>query len=822
MKKRENKKEKRMRREKAVIAVAQVVILVIAIVAFTWMIGSEFKMVRASTTPCEDGGGTCVLSSACPTSTNTQTSANTGCTSPNICCTPKTTTTDTNTENDNNVLNKFIQGAEPLAINGVIELVKKPASKLAKSLFSPKVTPTASGENAIARAAAQSQNAANTVTNNAATKPDTFWDKVFGSSGGKAAQILRNAGWALVTYIVINYFARKYASVRNAQDIQTASLIGGGVGMVFASAFAGAGPPGWAAAAIMVQFVGLYMLFGYQDYSREIFTFRNQLWQPSVVADCNACNRLTIGSGDNRVSGCSAYTCHTYGTACEWVNDNTDYETCIEVNKGDVSAPVITPVKNIYGEDVFPNNKYGYQTTGASYTKIFYTGDGAGVGRCIPPFTSILLAFKTNENAECKIIYKEATGEESSTPLTTQEIFDNMQSMQEGNAYTINHTLNIPSIASASSSALEGAGYTLTNKGIYNFLIRCEDVRQNINSVDYQMSFCVQQGPDMYPPEIIGTKPAQNEFIAYGTKIINGFQVYTNEPADCKWDTQKGKTYDTMSYTMENCSQNINDALVGFNFGCEADLSGFQDGKDNRYYVACIDQPELKGQADKENKRNKGAAYEVVLKGTNQLKIEDVTINEKPNRSTIVSPDASTHVILNIVTSGGAVDGNSRCSYTETPENANSYLLFENNMNPNFVNPNTEDLYMPAGSYQLFLRCTDEADNYATTMINFTVKTDTSPPAAIRVYRDESDNTLILMTDEDAECVYSTNEGDDCNYNFDEGTEMNNDGEVHSVSWDPDSNFYIKCMDQFGHTPGSGICTIIAKPFEILKAQQQQ
>lgn len=801
------------KRARTTIAISQILILVIATIAFSWMIGSEVKEVSASddcvgrcvgqnlckaedgisgsctnigdvccknsnvADTCDTRGGACVGPNLC--STGTVVYPSTPCAAPLIyCCVPKE-------ETDGGGGGGFVKEALIDIVKiGLAEGVKEIASDLYKKGISDKIVKGVLDPK--------------TGLAPGPTKPKTISKFIKGPWG----QLLKNAAWAAATYLVINYFAKKYASVRNAGDISVVTGFGAIIGVLTAELIGG--PVGWVAAAITALFAGVYMLTGYQLYSREIFTFRVGLWQPPVGgADCNKCNLFTI-AGE---TGCSEYICHSYGLACDWVNDETQYETCIEVNKGDVTPPRITPLKEVYGENVFLNNKYDYRTTAAG-TTIIYTGEGAGVGQCVPVFTPILLAFKTDENAHCKISIEPATG-------TTDEKFSKMQDMVEGTSSTINHTLQLHSIVTASQSALENAGYKLTNGGKFKFYIRCKDVRGNINQVDYQMSFCVQQGPDSDAPEITGTNPPQNSFISYGTDKIVDFQVYTSEPAYCKWDIQR-KSYTQMSNNFYKCSESINDPLVGFDFGCQTNLTGFKNAQDNKYYISCRDQPELNGTVN-ENKRNTGSTYELVLKGTERLLIRSVRINERPNGTTIRDSTANIHVKIEVTTSGGAEEGDARCLYSQDATPPRTYSLFNNENSRNYVNPNTQDFYMPDGIYKYFLECYDIANNQATTMINFSVELDNFAPIVVRAYKDIETNSLKLITDEVAECVYSNHER--CTYSFEEGEEMDSsDGKEHSVEWNSELDFYVICKDEYGNLPKAG-CSIEARPFEIFQVQ---
>jgi hypothetical protein len=864
-KKRRNKREHGAR----TIALSQIIILVIATIAFAWMVGSEVKTVSAVGESCSSGGvsGTCIdtsttgcdgstMAGLCPGGNNVRCCIPSTSSQCKVCvgnvvyggtlsgttCTPDyskisttcltgTTCSNGNCVEDNSGTGNGNNGGG--VVNGIVK-VGSTVSQLAgtadagirlyEKLFGTKtkqevVKDIVKSETKNTLAGAPTTQASLHLTLNDWLNPfnggASYGEGKTAAAWDNVANVFNTAIWATGTALAIQYIAKTWmkSSDRNLADINLVTW--GAAGLVVAYAIvneiaAFGGPVGWIGAAVVAAAFGLYMLIGYQDYSREIFTFRTELWQPSSIgSECNKCNSLRVAGTNEKA--CSEYICHSYGTACEWVNTETQYETCIENNTRDSATPVITPAKEIYGENIFPANdnaNYDYSINSAG-AKIIYKGEGAGTGQCVPAYTSITIAFTTNENAQCKIGL-----EASNATAKAEDVFSKMQDLTEGTVYTTNHSLKLPSSVTADAASLANAGYVLTNSGTFRFYIRCKDVRQNINRVDYIMQFCTQTGPDTHAPNITRTNPPTGAYITYNTTNITNFQVFTDEPAECRWDT-KPAAFSNMVHGFEWCSSNLNDYMSEFDYGCVGNLTGFKNGVENIYYVACKDHPEWKGNATMEAKRNTGKAQGIVLEGTTRLLINSVKINDKPNNSLIRSAQDIVDVNLEVMTSGGAEGGNARCTYSE---DGKSYSLFSNGGSRDFSTTNTETLSMPPGKYKFFIQCYDIAmptPNINTTMINFTVETDTTAPNVVRVYKDENSNYLKIITDEVAECVYSIG-ANECVYNFDEGTLMETeDGLVHSVEWDSENDFYIKCRDEFEHSPADGQCSIIARPFEI-------
>lgn len=768
------------------IAILQGVILVVAIFAFTWIIGSSVEFVSASgDETCASQGGTCVPAYSCQD--GGLTNFNSEC-SPNICCKNLKETVEPPEDEDNGITLEEVIDTSADVI-GTYE-----AGKSTWNWISGK----------------SKEKAAEEITKKGFGKWIKNNIKLFKTAETYVGQIASNALFAATTAIILIQISKKFASERNLADIETVVWVGAGTGISIVALGIIGGPPGWVASAVTAVFYGAYMLVGYQIYSRETFTFYPGLWQPIDGGDnCEECNKLKLPNGE---SGCSEYMCHSYGKACGWINNETDYETCIELNPNDRLPPEITAVEKAYGESVFPrtdNDKYSYETSIAG-AKIVYSGKSGT--KCVPAFSSITIAVETDEEAHCRIALE-------SGPRNAER-FDEMIDMAEGTVSTKIHTLTIPNIATASDEALEGIGY-LRNDEPYEFYIRCKDVQGNVNEQDYLVSFCVQEGPDTSPPEIDNYdspnifKDEGNSYVQYGISTIEDFRVYTNEPVHCKWDFER-KSYDSMNYEFEGCTETIQDSILGQDgngaYGCKGNLDGFVNEQTNKYYIACIDKSERKNAMDPE---------EIILIGTSPLSIQKITMNGKNNGTTIKDSTNRINVKLEIETFGGVNSGKARCQYRK--KGSSSWALFNNNGNRNYVYPNTHNLYLENGTYEYEILCSDAARNKDLSFINFKVESDTTPPVIVRAFRETGifggGDYLAIVTNENAECFYS-NFG--CNYEFEEGTPMTTlDGTTHYADWNIESDFYIRCRDEFG-TPhntantGSG-CGIIVRPFEIFE-----
>lgn len=625
------------------------------------------------------------------------------------------------------------------------------------------------------------------------------------------------AAWA-VAGVTISKLAVKAigASERNQRMLETGSWVAAGATAVAATYIASAttlftttvatsagtitlaaGPPGWMVAGAVVVLTAIWGAFNYQDYSQEIFTYQSNLWQPVKGGeDCQACN--------SNPYGCSEYQCHSYGAACVLLNPGTQYESCDWNNSRDFNPPQIaqldildanyeyTPMKDIQLPD------RGVQ--------IIYTGKDASEKQCIPAFTGVKFGVKTDEPAQCKI------------DLERKYSYDDMISyMTEGTVYTYNHTIAIPSSAYPSEYALNESGWSIDTGKDQDFFIRCEDANGNLNPMHFVVSFCVDDGPDTTAPEI-ETNYLTSAYVTSGTQYVDDLEVYTNEPATCKWDFID-RDYDSMEYDMTGCSKSLGEYTFpeSYKYGCFGNLTGIKDGQNNNYYIRCKDKPNLNEETAKERRVANEQSYKLTLIGTNPLAIDAIAVNNETlyqenmedKDYKIVDSTTPVKATLTVKTSQGAEkNGNARCAYSLS--NNPLYYEFYNNGIFDYLFENTHDLYLNDGTYNYNIRCCDLANNCDTEPISFKVETDTTAPEISRAYYE--DNMLKLTTTETAECVYSTST---CNYLFEDGLPLEtNDNLNHYLDWDTTTDLHIKCKDKFGNLPAAKSCQMTVRAYD--------
>ncbi len=618
----------------------------------------------------------------------------------------------------------------------------------------------------------------------------------FTGQGTMFANVLGSAFAAAGTAALVwTIFKIAGAGQQNLDMIMNAGIVGASIG--FAASFipllvgaAVSGPVGWVAAAVTLVVMQWWILFSYQNYVQEIINYQINAWKAQEGgAKCDECNKLEYG--------CTEYQCKTFGQGCGIVNNGTKQERCVWLNPDDREYPVIIESAEI---SQFPEN-YNYKKSADVSPPDTGVEIISASKNCIPPFSSLVLGVKTDEPAQCRI----STSREKNFELMTKD-------MDEGALAIEKHTKTLPNSATANTWALnnlidksglpdenkDGVAdieFEITKGNEYEYYIKCKDTNGNENPANFVIKFCVQD-KDLTAPIIKGFFPADENFIQFGTSNVTA-EIYTNEPAECKWDFND-KKYDEMTYAMTNCDTTINQATVQGN-SCTGKFTGLKNGVENKYYIRCQDRSEDK------NTNSVSEVYNLKVSSQSIL-IDSISVNGKGNNSIIKDAREVIPVDLEIKTSFGAEDGKAKCEY--------EYLGNKIPMSFEYSGVNTQTLWLPEGKYELPISCNDIAGDTDTGSISFTLEKDRDAPIVARAYYDV--NNLKVITNEPAECVYTLQSNIGCAYNFVDGTAMSEIGELtHYTLWQAGKKYFIKCKDAFGNQPLlPNQCSIIVKAFE--------
>ncbi len=496
-------------------------------------------------------------------------------------------------------------------------------------------------------------------------------------------------------------------------------------------------------------------------------------WQaPSGGNNCEKCNEYSL-------KPCTKYRCESLGQACKLINEDTNKPICQSMKKE--SLPPIISIGEI------KTKEYKFQNQGLKKVEIRKDN-----GECIPEFNSVEFTLKTDEYAQCKWGLKPTIDYESMTRY-----------LAEGTYFTKNHTLAAGGLSLSMLKANNVSGDIIQGfTGDIEMYVRCQDSFGNFNPNEYVVNFCINSGEDTTPVSQSSTitLPRNGKILSYGTNKIN-LTMWTNEPADCKYDLTEGKSYDTMSNSL-NCKTNLTNKEL-FGWPCSAELTNLKN--ENTFYIKCKDQPWLS--PENESKRNTNVedfVYKLYI-SKSELNIDSVSVlynevktNLKQDTFTEIKGGGNMFSIeLGVETSKGADNGISLCSYKWN----NNWIPFLDSNS----NSHKQKLNLVNGNYDIPIECEDEAGNKEKKDAKFSLNVDNNAPKIVRTYYESG--KLNIITNEQAKCYSSSDSLRQCNFDIKNITNMETGFEtLHSISWVAGKTYYIKCSDVWDNlNPGCAV-----------------
>lgn len=501
---------------------------------------------------------------------------------------------------------------------------------------------------------------------------------------------------------------------------------------------------------VMILLIVLLKMSGLGETREKTVSFECYPWQPPLGGkDCERC-------GENGLPCDSAYKCQSLGQTCELINIGSGEERCISNSRNDVSAPTITPW------EIDENVVYYEKSDRGTKVKLKNSD-------CIPAFTPLIIGIQTNEPAQCKIDRVHTTD------------YDEMESyFGSSNLYLENHSFqfSIPSPELLAEENNVPREMVLNEIGNMNFYVRCRDKNGNIKGSEYTIHMCISPEEDLFHPVIQSTIPEDKSFVQNRVENLS-FGMFMSEPSNCKW-SKNTQTYAEMenSFWCEKSSS----SQSNFGWKCIGNLTGFND-LENLFYVSCED--------ISENKNLMPTREFTFYNSENDLEIVQIY---PLDGTEIFSGEDYSRVELTAVTSGGAEDGNSECTYSI---NGGRDLLFTQS---NYDTQHVQLLeYAPVGVFDLEVNCKDIAGNVANGTSSFEIIADNTGPIITRIF---NDGELTLLTNEPSICKYALKPGT----LWENKTEMTNSGTMHSVSGG--DRYYIECEDNFNNKNQGGEISI--------------
>ena len=482
---------------------------------------------------------------------------------------------------------------------------------------------------------------------------------------------------------------------------------------------------------------------------------------------------------------CSEYRCKSFGQACSLINEGTENQTCISLEPFDVNAPVI---------DVWYD--------GIKLPKSCIVNKGKGIGfeikntkEClIPAYERVNVGISTDEPAQCKMSFKNNIQYDQMDPFffgTQQYVYFHQQ------------VLTYPQTANVTQEGLQLGQAPDT----YKLYVRCNDALKNDNERDYTITFSVDKGPDLTPPNIEFTSTPQNTYLASGQ---NGTDItlYVNEPSECRWN-QYDLDYDTMSLN-NTCRTRLSTSFNGLydcvfkknnnlNSGEGPQISGASAVNQLYYfYFRCKDQPTCVNNQDPTGRnctRNANKdGFQLTLRTSENLTIENILPS---TGAELFIGQAGANISLEAETENGALrNGDAVCLFTTNAGEKNNILAMTPFFNTN-ASSHSQILTPSTGTHNYYIGCTDVAGNLVFNQTTFSVKIDQQPPLIIRAFEDTSTSPSVfkIETDELATCEYTTDKA----FTYGTGNLMQAGDNNQHWALSGFTTYYIICKDQYGN-----------------------
>jgi len=581
---------------------------------------------------------------------------------------------------------------------------------------------------------------------------------------------LTRAGISIAVTIIVGILLNAWDPFGNGMTPGDKSIVYGTMAstMGFATAIAlglCATPPGLGCVLGVVAFIAgiIISIVSYKTENQYyVMQYTCAPWEPPLDGQCDVCNK-------NPMIPCSDYRCRSLGANCQYFNSLGEPGTCAKIT--DTSSATITPWPEIL------TSPYQYSDVQEMRATI----------ADVEAYTGIKFGVITDKSAKCKIDTKH-------TKTYDEMAYDMAASTSANGLIGYNHMIALsPFVTSGSSTTGNASGNTTVTTsenseatlplktGENNYFIRCKNFAGQWNLAEFIIQVTVKEGPDATAPIINRFVPATNSYVGYGFNTTTA-QFYVNEPSECRYSKEYNLAYNDMIGTT-TCT---NMAVVG-EWPCYAILN--LTGEENNYYFKCKDT------AGNKNEN----AYNYNLKSCQS----GLNITSKSPFGSIKIGTQTSSIELYLKTSGCIEGGRSTCSYNL----GNGPIEFLESNSTEHLQVFTT---LPAGNYNIPVSCTDIAGNTANDVISFNLTIVNTAP--IVIFASKLGGILKIVTNEPAQCRYAGNNTNSCSFNFEEGIPMTGSQTIHTITYESEKTYYVKCRNTFNITNSD--CGIVVMPGE--------
>ncbi|KHO53852.1 hypothetical protein J4476_05850 [Candidatus Woesearchaeota archaeon] len=509
-------------------------------------------------------------------------------------------------------------------------------------------------------------------------------------------------------------------------------------------------------------------------------------WEPPLENECWRChtynNETKSGSTCDYLSGdcgllpssknknfaldgyeCTRQMCASLGKDCLWQDSNLGAR-CIEQQDRDVISPKIN-VKEIKYE-CQDNCNINKEENSAGIQGATYVSGKIKPGNKI----TITLETRNPTNNDADLTRCRYTTD------VTQE-YQDMRTFDDGLAFE--HTLELNSL----------------EIGENNLYFACEDVSNNENEDRYLVKFDIGKYPDKTAPTIFQIKTItgygdwnRNEgqkdsaYVIHNGSSINLQLMLDEQVNGCRW-TDSSTNVDYGHMTNELVCNEPEDATQPYT--CNSQIG---TENENRIWFRCQD-------LEYNNNTQSIPIEGYRIKKSTELKLLEIKClseNNEKCEGTIYD----NQITLQLTTEGGT-EGNANCKWNP----GTGYVEFLEGEGTNLHKQ--PGINLKSGENKIEYTCVDKAGNKLNGDVQFKAEKDTSAPLILKIY--QSENQLLINTNENSVCKYSFNKTFD--FNTENTLSKDNNGIIHSINIDKDNKYFkIGCTDRYENKAG---------PFEV-------
>ncbi|MDP3919177.1 MAG: hypothetical protein Q8Q35_04735 [Nanoarchaeota archaeon] len=513
---------------------------------------------------------------------------------------------------------------------------------------------------------------------------------------------------------------------------------------------------GWIVAAIALVVLAIITFTG-EDESVIVSSVCSP-WVAPQTGECELCDTpvkdggLAMNDADgNILTGweCSEYKCKSISSSCQFIEDNvgSSRPKCVE-GEFNIIPPQIIGYKMLYSDGL---NELGFDDMEDFSSEVnsvydFEKDHHFVINEKIPPYNSVNFNFELDEVGQCRM--------DMNTGLPSDRFSEMTYSLIDGDLDIVtNFTIFADSLDPSTS---------------YEYFIRCRDVTgAGIDAIDFfTVRFETDEGDDIEAPSIDAVAPVSGSKVTTDAESVD-VKLYLDEFAICKYSTTEPVDFENAGTEFSYCDTVEGGSSSGLSAPICLTTIPLEDVESATYYFLCEDDAGL----------SMSEAEQWSVTRTQPLEISQI------------SPSGDLYyndVTLQVYTAAGSDNGNAICSFKG--KNSLNYVDMENSA----TTYHEQVLSLDEGDYSYDILCVDDTGNEVETLLEFSVKVDSSAAEVESLFY--LGGVLYVITDEETICEYDTE-----SFSYRSGTTTAGSGSTdHTFNVEKDE-YHVICVDSFGN-----------------------